>query len=193
MMPLNTTELGQIIKENLIYPESSNLQQRGIADKIEDECTLIFKKYYEDAKDPSSRRSIEDVSIGDAYIDTKSSDESLDFKMPNMISIDRLKNDIIDKDKELVYNFIVYNSEKREIVDNFVLNIFELNWDHLKIQNLGKGQLQITSMKKFLENPKSSMTKEEWIHTLKQNAIIFYKSLEEKCRQRGEYWDTWKK
>ena len=47
-------------------------------------------------------------------------------------------------------------------------------------------------MKKFLENPKSNMAKEEWIDTLKQKAIVFYKQLEAKTKKRGEYWNTWK-
>jgi|TARA_R110000787_G_C13391408_1_gene442671 hypothetical protein len=191
-MPISTARLGQVLKENLIYPESSNLQQRGIADKIEEECTLILKQHYEDVNNPTSRRSIEDVSIGDTFIDTKTSDESLNFKMPNMISIARLRKDIIDNNKELVYNFVIYNSKNKEIVDNFVLNVFELNWEHLAIQNLGQGQLQIKNMKKFLENPKSNMAKEEWIDTLKQKAIVFYKQLEAKTKKRGEYWNTWK-
>lgn len=191
-MPISTARLSQVLKENLTYPESSNLQQRGIADKIEEECTFIFKQHYEDVNNPTSRRSIEDVSIGDTFIDTKTSDESLNFKMPNMISIARLRKDIIDNNKELVYNFVIYNSENKEIVDNFVLNVFELNWEHLAIQNLGQGQLQIKNMKKFLENPKSNMAKEQWIDTLKQKAIVFYKQLEAKTKKRGEYWNTWK-
>jgi len=191
-MNISKEKLEQVLKENLKYPESNNLQQRGIADKIEEECTKIFKQHFEDVNDPTSRRSIEDVSIGATFIDTKTSDESLKFKMPNMISISRLKKDIIDNDKELVYNFVIYNSENNEIVDNFLLNVYELNWNHLAIQNLGVGQLQIKNMKKFLENPKSDMSKEEWIDTLRENAIDFYKKLEMKTKKRGEVWNTWK-
>lgn len=191
-MTINTTKLSKVLKENLKYPESKNLQQRGIADKIEKECTSIFKQNFNDVKDGSSRRSIEDVSIGDTFIDTKASDKALDFSMPNMISIDRLRHKIIEIDKELIYNFVIYNSENKEIIDNFLLNVFELNWKHLAIQNIGLGQLQIKDMKKFLENPKSNTTKEEWIKTLKEKSIDFYKAQAKKSEKRGEEWGTWK-
>jgi hypothetical protein len=176
--------LDQILKERLVYPESKNLQQRGIADKIEERCNLIIKQNFPDVQDPRSRRSIEDITIGDTYVDHKSSDEALDFKMPNLISIDRL----IHLDKPLMYNFIIYNSDDKTIVKNFSLNVYELNWDHLSIQNLGKGQLQIKNMKEFLQNPKSTMTKEEWIARLKTEAIAFYDKLLSKTTDRKTYW-----
>tara|TARA_Y100000114_G_C11689954_1_gene293044 strand:+ start:39 stop:626 length:588 start_codon:yes stop_codon:yes gene_type:complete len=180
----------QTLKENLKYPESKNLQQRGIADKIEERCTEILKENFEDVNDPTSRRSIEDVSIGNTLIDTKTSDEALTFKMPNMISIDRLRS-VIKDNKQLFYNFVIYNSESNQIIDNFVLNVFELNWEYLSIQNLGKGQLQITDMKKFLQDPKSKQTKQQWIETLKQNAITFHKNVEIKAQKRQKEWGNW--
>ena len=180
----------QTLKQNLKYPESKNLQQRGIADKIEERCTEILKENFEDVNDPTSRRSIEDVSIGNTLIDTKTSDEALTFKMPNMISIDRLRS-VIKDNKQLFYNFVIYNSESNQIIDNFVLNVFELNWEYLSIQNLGKGQLQITDMKKFLQDPKSKQTKQQWIETLKQNAITFHKNVEIKAQKRQKEWGNW--
>ena len=44
--------LDQILKERLVYPESKNLQQRGIADKIEERCNLIIKQNFPDVVDP---------------------------------------------------------------------------------------------------------------------------------------------
>lgn len=178
------TNLDNILKEHLVYPESKNLQQRGIADKIEERCNLIIKQNFPDVADPRSRRSIEDITIGDTYVDHKSSDEALEFKMPNLISIDRL----INLDKPLVYNFIIYNSEDKTIVKNFSLSVYELNWDHLSIQNLGKGQLQIKNMKEFLKNPKSSMSKDAWLQRLKAEAIVFYDRLIKKTQDRKKLW-----
>ena len=125
-------KLTAVLNQNLTFPDSENLQQRGIADKIEDACNKIIEDKFEDVLPATSNRSIEDISIGNVYVDHKSSDLAKKFKMPNMISIDRLKK----LDRPLIYNFIIYNSKERQIVKTFALNVFELNWDHLKIQNL---------------------------------------------------------
>ena len=179
--------LNKILKENLQFPESKNLQQRGIADKIEDACNEIIKENFDDTRPASSRRSIEDINIGNTYVDHKTSDAALDFKMPNMISIDRLKK----LDRELIYNFVIYDSNKKEIIDNFALDVYELNWDHLKIQNLGKGQLQITSMVEFLKSPKTKLTKEQWLNKLKEEAVSFYKKVQKDAEKRQKEWQQW--
>jgi hypothetical protein len=183
-----TSELTKILKENLKFPESKNLQQRGIADKIEDACNEIIKSNFDDVIDARSNRSIEDISIGNVYVDHKSSDASKKFKMPNMISIDRLKK----LDRPLIYNFIVYNSKDQTILNTFALNVYDLNWDHLKIQNLGKGQLQITNMAKFLESPTTTMSKEEWLNKLSEEAILFYKKVQRDAEKRQKEWQQWK-
>lgn len=182
------SDLDKVLKEQLKFPESKNLQQRGIADKIESACNEIIKEHFANVVDARSNRSIEDISIGNVYVDHKSSDASKDFKMPNMISIDRLKK----LDRELVYNFIVYNSDNQKILKTFALNIFDLNWDHLKIQNLGKGQLQIKNMAKFLESPTTTMTKDEWLSKLKEEAIQFYKKVQKDAEKRQKEWHEWK-
>jgi len=179
-------KLDKLLKKNLKFPDNSNIQQRGIADKIEVLCNEIIKTNFTNVVDARSRRSIEDISIGNTYIDHKTSDEALDFKMPNLISIDRLMN----LDRPLVYNFVLYNSESKKIVDNFSLEVYELNWEHLKIQNLGAGQLQICNMKQFLESPKSTMSKEEWLNTLRQESVEFYKKLITKTERRMKKWQT---
>ena len=40
-------KLEKHLKAKLAYPESKNLQQRGIADKIEDACNVIIKEHFE--------------------------------------------------------------------------------------------------------------------------------------------------
>jgi len=180
-------KLTELLAQNLKFPESTNLQQRGIADKIEDACNEIIKANFENVKPPRSRKSTEDISIGDTYIDHKTSDESLDFKMPNLISVDTLRK----LDHELIYNFVVYNSAKREIVKTFALSLYELNWDHLAIQNLGTGQLQIKNMKAFLESPVSSMTKEQWRAKLQEQVVAFYEKLMTKTKKRQDQWQYW--
>lgn len=173
-----------LLKENLRFPESTKLQQRGIADKIEFTCLDILRENCDNVSNPTSRRSIEDINIDNTYVDIKTSDMSLAFKMPNLISIDRLKK----LDKELIYTFVIYDSENKNIKQVFSLSIYDLNWDHLAIQNLGKGQLQIKSMEKFLESPCGGVTKEQWIAVLKEKAIEFYKKVENDAKKRQQEW-----
>ena len=186
-MTFDKEQLTKVIQENLQFPDIKNLGQRGVADKIEDLCNQIIKDNFEEVKPAGSNRSIEDINIGNVYVDHKSSDAARDFKMPNMISIARLKN----LDRELIYNFIVYDSKSKQILRTFALNVYELNWDYLKIQNLGKGQLQITNMVEFLKNPKTTMTKEEWLARLKQEATDFYKKVQRDAAKRQKEWENW--
>ena len=180
------TQLAEILNQNLKFPESKNLQQRGIADKIEDACNQLIKENFLDVTPARSNRSIEDINIGNVYVDHKSSDAARDFKMPNLISIDRLRK----LDRELIYNFIVYDSNKKTIVQTFALNVYDLNWEHLKIQNLGKGQLQISNMVKFLESPQTTLTRAQWLDRLKQEAIVFYKKVQVDARKRELEWSA---
>jgi len=184
-MALVKQTLTDVLQANLQFPSSDGLQQRGIADKIEDACNEIIKANFDEVRPAKSRRSIEDVNIGNTYVDHKTSDEALNFKMPNMISIERLRK----LDRELIYNFVIYNSNKKEIIKTFALDVYELNWDHLKIQNLGKGQLQITNMVAFLESPKTTLTKEQWIAQLKIEAIAFYKKVQRDSEKRQKLWE----
>lgn len=178
------SQLTAVLSEHLTFPDSTSLQQRGIADRIEDACNAIIHRHFDNVVDARSNRSIEDISIGQTYVDHKSSDVSRAFKMPNMISIDRLKK----LDRPLIYNFIVYNSAEKTIVKTFALDVYELNWDHLKIQNLGKGQLQIANMAKFLESPATTMSREQWLLRLQQEAVAFYKKVQRDAEKRQKEW-----
>jgi hypothetical protein len=188
MDPILKTKLTTVLEQNLKFPESKNLQQRGIADKIEDACNEIIKANFNNVVDARSNRSVEDISVGNVYIDHKSSDASKKFKMPNMISISRLKK----LDRPLIYNFIVYNSKEKKILKTFALNVYELNWDHLKIQNLGKGQLQIKDMAKFLESPTTTISTDDWLDKLQQEAVAFYKKVQQDAEKRQKEWEKWR-
>lgn len=178
------SKLTEVLSLNLKFPDSKNLQQRGIADKIEDACNQIISENFDLVSPARSNRSIEDVNIGNVYVDHKSSDAARDFKMPNLISIDRLRK----LDRELIYNFIVYDSKQKVILKTFALDVYELNWDHLKIQNLGKGQLQIVNMAKFIKSPKTELTKSEWLARLKTEAVAFYKKVQRDAQKREHEW-----
>jgi hypothetical protein len=179
-----SSEIKKCLLEKLIFPDDSQLQQRGIADKIEQSCNDILTENFTHVKPARSRRSIEDITVNDCYIDHKTSDVAREFKMPNLISIDRL----IKLDKPLLYNFVKYDSDKKQILDIIVLDVYELNWDYLSIQNLGAGQLQIKDMLLFFSSPKTPLTKDEWVKKLKQEAIKFYDKLIVKTAKRKEKW-----
>lgn len=181
-------QLNECIKQNLKFPDAANVQQRGIADKLEDACNVIIGNTFGNMVKPArSRRSIEDINIGTTYVDHKSSDAALDFKMPNMISIDRLMR----LDRPLIYNFIVYDSAQQIIINTFALDVYELNWQHLKIQNLGAGQLQIGNMAEFLKSPVGDLSVTEWKSRLRDEAMKFYERLEKKTQVRKNKWKQW--
>jgi hypothetical protein len=177
-------EIQTCLKKNLSYPDDRDLHQRGVADKIEQSCNAILTNNFSFVTPAKSRRSIEDITINDTFVDHKSSDSALEFKMPNLISIARLKK----LDIPLLYNFVNYDSSKKQILNVVVMNVYELNWDHLKIQNLGTGQLQIKNMGKFMQSPKTNLTKEEWIERLYAEGAKFYDELIEKTKRRKKLW-----
>ena len=180
----DSEEIKKCLLENLKFPDDTQLQQRGIADKIEQRCNDILKEYFDSVRPAKSRRSIEDVTVNGCFIDHKTTDVARDFKMPNLISIDRL----IKLDTPLLYNFVKYDSDKKIIVDIDVMNVYQLNWEHLSIQNLGVGQLQIKNMVSFLSSPKTNLTRTEWIKKLQQESVKFYDKLIVKTTQRKQKW-----
>lgn len=180
----NSDEIKKCLLDNLKFPDDTQLQQRGIADRIEQSCNIILQEYFESVQPAKSRRSIEDVTVNGCYIDHKTTDIARDFKMPNLISIDRL----IKLNTPLLYNFVKYDSEKKKIIDIDVLNVYELNWDYLSIQNLGAGQLQIKDMNSFFNSSKTTMSKSEWIKKLQQESIKFYDKLIIKTDKRKQFW-----
>jgi hypothetical protein len=161
---------------------TTNLQQRGVADVIEkyicEQITKIDNKelIIEQSK---TKRSLEDVQIKNNQelykIDIKTHDLNSDFSMPNLISVDRLKKFYENNNNHLMYIIISYttNNNITQIKNIEIRYIEELSWEILGIQNLGKGQLQIKNMNNELIFVEPN--REEWINTLKQNMIKFYK------------------
>jgi hypothetical protein len=68
--------------------------------------------------------------------------------------------------------------------------VWELPWEHLKIQNLGKGQLQIKNMKNFIDDIDniSTLSKDEWYQEFIKQGEIFYKDLIKKTEKRIKEW-----
>jgi len=162
--------------------DSNGLQQRGIADKIEELVCNKIKTINTNGllvEDASSKRSLEDIQVTDENdnlykLDIKTHDINADFSMPNMVSVARLLNFYQTETNNLAYIFVDYKEENNvtEITDIIIKLVEELSWDILAIQNLGKGQLQIKDMNSeliFIEP-----NREVWVQQLKVNMVEHY-------------------
>lgn len=92
--------LENVLKSEFLSKEynSKDLMQRGIADVLEKNVTNFIRKLESDSIktfEAKSKRTIEDVKIiqfnKQYLIDIKTHDLGIEFSIPNLISIDRLK------------------------------------------------------------------------------------------------------
>ena len=179
MIQLLRNTLSELIGSQI---DSNSLQQRGIADKIEELVCNKIKTINTNGllvEDASSKRSLEDIQITDENnnlykLDIKTHDINADFSMPNMVSVARLLNFYQTETNNLAYIFVDYKEENNvtEITNIIIKLVEELSWDILAIQNLGKGQLQIKDMNSeliFIEP-----NREVWVQQLKVNMVEHY-------------------
>ena len=179
MIQLLRNTLSELIGNQI---DSNGLQQRGIADKIEELVCNRIKTINTNGllvEDASSKRSLEDIQITDENdnlykLDIKTHDINADFSMPNMVSVARLLNFYQTETNNLAYIFVDYKEENNitEITNITIKLVEELSWDMLAIQNLGKGQLQIKDMNSeliFIEP-----NREVWVQQLKVNMVEHY-------------------
>ena len=164
------------------------IDQRGYASTLEKQFIDISKDSFNNVNEAVSVKSTDDVTINGILVDFKSTDVDKKFKMPNLISIAVLKEKYYSE--EILYSFVTYSSKQHRVLDSHLFYIWELPWKHLKIQNLGKGQLQIKSMKKFLDDKDntSKLTKDEWYQEFINQGKLFYDKLELITRERGKAW-----
>tara|TARA_A200000113_G_scaffold209721_1_gene208997 strand:- start:10 stop:558 length:549 start_codon:yes stop_codon:yes gene_type:complete len=157
---------------------SAQAGQRNIADLLE----AHVANYYVDQGGtlPETVRTIEDVSIGDRLIDIKTRDINREFSMPNLISVDRLRK---SKDKNIQYHFIDYKvvdgatgftGKLVEITGQSIIDVWDIDWTVLKIQNLGKGQLQLCGVKDYNIIPRWVKGKDKWFERLETEMKAFY-------------------
>ena len=158
---------------------SAQAGQRNIADLLE----AHVANYYVDQGGtlPETVGTIEDVSIGDRLIDIKTRDINREFSMPNLISVDRLRK---SKDKNIQYHFIDYRvvdraldhtgSNQVEVTGQSIVDVWDIDWTVLKIQNLGKGQLQLCGVKDYSIIPRWVHGKDEWFKRLELEMKEFY-------------------
>jgi len=180
------------IQSQIFNNAIDSMEQRGIADLVELNITNALLENSNTAikvTSPRSVRSIEDVLIEHDnktyFVDIKTTDVNKKFSMPNLISIDRLRK--LYKDENMYFLLVMVKYNSRELVSTDIKLIEEIGFDkQLKIQNLGKGQLQLVNahnkITKFVGN------RDEWLNTLSLNAITFYNELINKTSLRINEW-----
>jgi len=161
-----------------------------------------IKKYVEDNyQDFSINKNTNDdleIIIGEYYflIDIKYQDINKTYSFPNMISINKAKDILSNKSKNIIYIFIEYENfqgerdEKHRIDKITVQRIETLDWEYLYIQNIGKGQLQIKNISKqeFVFN--NDVKREEWLKILKEKGIEYYNNLMLKVVEYKSEWES---
>jgi len=181
----------KVIPQLTLTKVEKGIDQRGYASALEKQFTDTCKDNFE-CKEALSVRSTDDITIiwyeNGILTDYKTQDIDKAFSMPNLISIAVLKKKFWKED--ILYTFQMYSSEQHKVLDSHSFYIWELPWEHLKIQNLGQGQLQIQSMKDFINNidNHSTLSKDQWYQELIKHGEIFYKNLKIKTDKRLEEW-----
>jgi len=158
--------------EYKMYSVPTGSGQRAIADIIEND--IVEQLVAKGGKKPKSVRTIEDVELNGVLIDVKTRDIGREFSMPNLISVDRLMK---NKDTEIAYLFIDYvvnpvDGMTAQIVNVDYRPIQSISWEHLTIQNLGLGQLQLTKTDNGVSTFDGS--KDDWYFELKLAMNNFY-------------------
>ncbi|MBC8147092.1 MAG: hypothetical protein H8E98_03825 [Bacteroidetes bacterium] len=172
----------QLEKKLKSFILSESFGHRSVADNIESCGAVIAREILPNNYiGPSSKKSTEDfiISIKNVitYVDIKThyvQRKKNGFSMPNLISIAKLKNLLSDPNNELLYIFINYNrlNTKVNIGDICVYNIYELDWDILRIGSLGLGQLQIKDKNKKIIT--TNIGREAWTKILRIKAIEYH-------------------
>ena len=173
-------------------------KQRSIADSIEHKVKTILMttKMYDIIKEtlePRGSKSIEDVTIVGKndmtfYVDTKTHNVNRKFSMPNLTSVEKLRNLFSHYDTELIYVFVSYS-----VSDNYVnllsfdvKYIWEIDVDCLRVGALGLGQLQIKDKNKPLKFV--NISKLEWFNKLKTMVNIYHKKQIESIKKEMVKW-----
>lgn len=181
----------KVITQLTLTEVTKGIDQRGYASALEKQFTDTCKDNFE-CKEASSVRSTDDITIiwyeNGILTDYKTQDIDKAFSMPNLISIAVLKKKFWKED--ILYTFQMYSSEQHKVLDSHLFYIWELPWEHLKIQNLGQGQLQIKNMKNFINDigNHSTCSKDQWYREFAKQGKIFYNELLIITEKRLEEW-----
>jgi hypothetical protein len=164
--------------DGTILPKPSSRNQRAYADLVEEHAVSLAQTEYAAQFAPArSVRSPEDFAIKDNcthYIDVKTRQLGTDFNMPNLISVDRLDKLLSEPDLELWYWMIDYEVDQQGqciVRHSEIRTVWSLPWTALSIQNLGKGQLQISNWS-LINSP--SIDRDSWHQELRVRRRAFY-------------------
>lgn len=175
-------------------------EQRTIGDLVEHKVKEICKEFSIKKnlqfKDRRSKKSLEDFTLIQTkdgidnvyYFDPKTHDENSEFSMPNLSSIDKLKNLLLSDNESLVNIFVSYSIEENTVTVNKidVKYIWELDFSVLRIGSLGKGQLQISNMKNNLIFTNEG--KLEWLKKLKLKVNEYHDDQIKRLEKERKKW-----
>lgn len=171
--------------------------QRTIGDLLEFKVIEILKSLKDDNLineyiEARSKKSVEDITLIENdihhYVDIKTHNLDLDFSMPNLTSIEKLREILLDDKKTLIYVFISYKiQENLVIINNIeVKYIWNLDFSILRIGSLGRGQLQIKNMNNELVF--NDGTKLTWFEKLKKVVNLYHDSRIKKIEKEKKLW-----
>jgi hypothetical protein len=193
--------LTEIIEKLTDFQIQNGSEQRTIGDLVENKVREICKEFSINSNlefiDRRSKKSMEDftlVSNEDGlkrlyYFDPKTHDIDSDFSMPNLTSVDKLKKLLESEKEELLNIFISYRIDGQtvRILHVDVRYIWELDFSSLRIGSLGKGQLQISDMKKGLLLTEEG--KDSWFNKLKNKVREYHISQIKRLEKEKEKWN----
>lgn len=171
--------------------------QRTIGDLLEFKVIEILKSLKDDNLindyvEARSKKSVEDITLIENdihhYVDIKTHNLDLDFSMPNLTSIEKLREILLDDKKTLIYVFISYKiQENLVIINNIeVKYIWNLDFSILRIGSLGRGQLQIKNMNnELIFNDDTKLT---WFEKLKKVVNLYHDSRIKKIEKEKKLW-----
>lgn len=171
--------------------------QRTIGDLLEFKVIELLKSLKGDnlineSIEARSKKSVEDITLiqNDIhhYVDIKTHNLDLDFSMPNLTSIEKLREILLDDKKTLIYVFISYKiQENLVIINNIeVKYIWNLDFSILRIGSLGRGQLQIKNMNnELIFNDDDKLT---WFEKLKKVVNLYHDSRIKKIEKEKKLW-----
>ena len=142
---------------------------------------------------PTSTKVIEDIDIlynGNNYkIDVKPYFINKPSTISNLISIEKARKYLTNKNNHIIYIFVKYAIYKEhiKITDIKIKPIESIDWSYLSIQNIGKGQLilkNIVADIKFTKNP----NREEWFNQFINKGKEYYDDLSIKVFEYKSNW-----
>lgn len=180
------TQINGYLLNNLYSNNIPNgAEQRTVGDLL----SFKIKEYLLQYSNPNivelqlskSKKSMENFVLIDTdgisnYFNIVTHDINSKFSMPNLTSINRIK-DVFNRDNEnLLFMFVSYekNGSNITVIDIDIKYIWQIDFNNLRIGSLGKGQLQISNMNKDITL--FTLGKTIWFNYFKQLVIKYHQN-----------------